>query len=99
MPCWNGRGCRLRCSKRVPGTATTTFAAVADALARRVRARGGGVHAGVRVISGRRAGGETVLETSAGPVRARLLVACAGLHADRLARACGLEPEVRIVPF
>jgi L-2-hydroxyglutarate oxidase len=27
------------------------------------------------------------------------LVVCAGLHADRVARACGLEPEARIVPF
>lgn len=27
------------------------------------------------------------------------LVVCGGLHADRLARASGLEPDVRIVPF
>jgi L-2-hydroxyglutarate oxidase len=29
----------------------------------------------------------------------RRLVACAGLQADRVARLCGLQPDVRIVPF
>jgi len=37
--------------------------------------------------------------TATGALRARVLVGCAGLHADRLARACGVEPGVRIVPF
>ncbi len=37
--------------------------------------------------------------TATGALRARALVGCAGLHADRLARACGVEPGVRIVPF
>ncbi|WP_426594505.1 L-2-hydroxyglutarate oxidase [Cellulomonas sp. McL0617] len=32
-------------------------------------------------------------------LRADALVACAGLQADRVARACGLSPEARIVPF
>ncbi len=45
----------------------------------------------------------------AGPLRVRLgsgetvetdgLVSCAGLQADLVARACGVEPQVRIVPF
>jgi L-2-hydroxyglutarate oxidase len=32
-------------------------------------------------------------------LRADMLVACAGLHADRVARACGLRPAARILPF
>ena len=31
--------------------------------------------------------------------RRAALIGCAGLHADRVARACGLAPDVRIVPF
>ncbi|MEM9999038.1 MAG: L-2-hydroxyglutarate oxidase, partial [Bacteroidota bacterium] len=46
----------------------------------------------------RRADGVTV-ETTQGAVTARTLVACAGLHADRLARMAGLAPDVQIVPF
>jgi L-2-hydroxyglutarate oxidase len=40
----------------------------------------------------------TVSGTS-GSIEARVLVACAGVHADQLARACGLELDFRIVPF
>lgn len=37
--------------------------------------------------------------TSDGPVRARHVVNCAGLHSDRLATIGQAEPEVRIMPF
>jgi L-2-hydroxyglutarate oxidase len=40
-----------------------------------------------------------VLTTTAGEVRCRYLINCAGLHCDRVARLCGDEPGVRIVPF
>jgi L-2-hydroxyglutarate oxidase len=40
-----------------------------------------------------------VVETSAGPQRVDLLVNCAGLQSDRVARLCGVDPGVRIVPF
>ena len=40
-----------------------------------------------------------VVETTAGPLRAKLLVNCAGLQSDRVARLCGVEPGVQIVPF
>src|SRR5207253_11354657 len=40
-----------------------------------------------------------VIETAAGAVRARHLVNCAGLQADRVARLAGVDPVVRIVPF
>jgi L-2-hydroxyglutarate oxidase len=43
--------------------------------------------------------GRVEIRTSRADREADALVVCAGLHADRLARACGLEPEARIVPF
>ncbi|NIR37464.1 MAG: L-2-hydroxyglutarate oxidase, partial [Actinobacteria bacterium] len=62
--------------------------------------------AGHPVLTGRRVGeisptaDGTVVTTEAGePVTAGTVVACAGLHADRVARMAGLEPPVRIVPF
>lgn len=39
------------------------------------------------------------IATSSGSVRARVLVNCAGLHSDRVARLAGIEPPVKIVPF
>jgi L-2-hydroxyglutarate oxidase len=46
----------------------------------------------------RRADGVTVT-TTLGEVRARVLVNCAGLYSDRIARLAGDEPGLRIVPF
>src|SRR6185436_8362991 len=43
--------------------------------------------------------GEVVLVTTAGDIRSRTLVACAGLQSDLVARQCGLDPGLRIVPF
>jgi len=83
----------------VPETGITDFAAVTAAMARRVRVGGGEVLLGSRVLSHRRDGERHLLETTAGPVRARFLVGCAGLQSDRVARLCGLDPRVRIVPF
>jgi len=83
----------------VPETGITDFAAVAEAMAVRVRAAGGEVVTGARVIGLKREAAGLVLETARGPVRARALVGCAGLQADRVARAGGVDPGVAIVPF
>jgi L-2-hydroxyglutarate oxidase len=39
------------------------------------------------------------LRTTQGDIECRGLVNCGGLHCDRVARMCGLNPEVKIVPF
>jgi L-2-hydroxyglutarate oxidase LhgO len=43
--------------------------------------------------------GEVVVRTPGGELVAGQVVACAGLHADRLARLTGSEGDPRIVPF
>ena len=40
-----------------------------------------------------------IVETTAGTVRATLVINCAGLQSDRVARLAGLDPGMRIVPF
>ena len=40
-----------------------------------------------------------VLETYADEIRCKALVNCGGLQSDRVARLCGVDPGVRIVPF
>jgi L-2-hydroxyglutarate oxidase len=51
------------------------------------------------VIGVAREAGALVLRTAGGDVRARALINCAGLHADRVARMAGVEPGLTIVPF
>ena len=47
----------------------------------------------------RRRDGRVVVATTAGDVEARVLVGCAGLESDRVARLAGLALDVAIVPF
>ncbi len=83
----------------VPTTAIVDFERVARAYADEVRAGGGALRLGCRVDAVREDGSRgVVLLTSEGELRARLVVTCAGLHADRLARSGG-GADVRIVPF
>ncbi len=83
----------------VPETGITDFAAVAEAMAARVRAAGGEVLTATRVTGVVREVHALVVQTTRSSVRVRSLVGCAGLHADRLARRCGVEPGATIVPF
>lgn len=83
----------------VPETSIVDYPAVARAYARRVEAGGGRLLTGARVRGVRRDGPGLVAETPRGTVACSLLVNCAGLQSDRVARLCGAEPGVRIVPF
>jgi L-2-hydroxyglutarate oxidase len=83
----------------VPEAGVVDYAKVAAALARGIEESGGAVRTSARVLRIVRDGERLVLETEAGAIRSRALVACAGLQADRVARLAGLEPEVAIVPF
>jgi L-2-hydroxyglutarate oxidase len=64
-----------------------------------LRAKGARILTSARVLAARRRPEGLVAETAAGAIRTRVLVNCAGLHSDRVARMCGVEPDVRIVPF
>jgi len=83
-----------------PSTAIVDFGAVARALAGEVAERGGEVRLGVevaRVQDG--AAGPGVVLTDGRTLSADRVLVCAGLHADRLARASGEPSDPRIVPF
>ena len=83
-----------------PGTGVIDFRRVAAAYGDEVRARGGEILTGREVTAVRTRGAERELATTAGPVTARNVIACAGLHADRVAALTGDAPrDHRIVPF
>ncbi|MFF1403220.1 L-2-hydroxyglutarate oxidase [Streptomyces sp. NPDC058294] len=79
-------------------TGVCDFAGVARELA---RASGAEIRYGARVVrvDRRPERGVAVLTAAGDVVRARVLVNCAGLHCDEVARLTGDEPGVRIVPF
>ena len=82
-----------------PTSGVVRFSEVAATLRRLFEAAGGEVRTGARVAGIVRSGGAVRVLTSKGEFPARRLVACAGLHADRVARLAGDEPEFRILPF
>jgi (S)-2-hydroxyglutarate dehydrogenase len=83
----------------VPQTGIVDYTGVTLAYARLVVEGGGEVRTGARVMRVVRRDGALVLETAGGTVTARFLINCAGLQSDRVARMCGVDPGVRIVPF
>lgn len=80
-------------------TGIVDYVAVTEALAERVRRQGGEVRTGARVRGVRSGGDHFVLQTAAGDYPCRFLINCAGLHSDRVARLCRVDPGVRIIPF
>jgi (S)-2-hydroxyglutarate dehydrogenase len=82
-----------------PNTGIVDFGRVAAAYADDVQGAGGAIRTGHAVTGIRRVGGRTRLTTTAGDVEAGLVVACAGLYADRVAALGGARRSPRIVPF
>ncbi len=91
-------------------TGVCDYAAVTAAMARLASEGGAEIRYGARVRSiDRRPDGVTVgtdrpgtpdgADTGCHEVRAKVLVNCAGLHCDRIARLAGDDPGMRIVPF
>ncbi|WP_412030233.1 L-2-hydroxyglutarate oxidase [Deinococcus yunweiensis] len=83
----------------VPTTGIVSYRRVSEVLAGLIAAGGGEVRYGAEVTALRRDAGGHVLDTLGGPVHARFLVNCGGLHSDRLARKAGADPQSQIVPF
>lgn len=83
----------------VPQTGITNFAAVARALADDAEAGGGEIRTGARVTAVLPENEGLRVETTDETFKTSALVNCAGLQSDRIARMCGVEPGLRIVPF
>jgi L-2-hydroxyglutarate oxidase len=83
----------------VPETGIIDYKQVAQVYADMIRKAGGEIQTKAQVHGCRRYADELVLETSRGAVHCRYLVNCAGLHADDVARLCGVDPQLQIIPF
>ncbi|SNT33278.1 L-2-hydroxyglutarate oxidase [Asanoa hainanensis] len=91
----------LRCVEalRVESTGIVDFAAVCITLADLAGRAGATLRLGTAVTGIETRGHDQIVRTTTGDLTADVLVNCAGLHADRVARLAGVEPPARIVPF
>lgn len=83
----------------VKQTGIVDYKAVVQKYAELVEAAGGTICKNSRVTGFNGSGSELVLETASGEVHARNLINCGGLQSDRIARMCGVNPRLQILPF
>ncbi len=83
----------------VPVTSIVDFSQVAAAFAADAAAGGAEIRTGFAVTAATDTGRAHRLESPGGWVEASVVVNCAGLHVDRLARMMGSDTLIRIVPF
>lgn len=83
----------------VPSTGVVDFSDVCRTLAGLLADRGADLRLGTAATGFAQHGTTPVVQTTTGDLAADVLVSCAGLHADRIARLAGTRPPARIVPF
>lgn len=83
----------------VPDTGIVDFTQVTEKFAEIARMNGCEILLETRVFECDRDSAGLVLKTNKGDVRCKNLVNCTGLHADRVAKLCGVKPGLKIVPF
>jgi len=83
----------------VPEEGIVDYRAVCDRLRGEIESLGATVRTGARVTALTRTPAGWVAESTAGAFESRVIVNCAGLHSDRVARMAGEATRSRIVPF
>ncbi len=84
---------------RIHETGIVDYIQVTNKFAEIVQERGGEIRKNARVVGFSRESDGLVLETTSGTVHCKNLVNCAGLQSDRVAKLCGVDPGLKIVPF
>ncbi|MFN7984456.1 MAG: L-2-hydroxyglutarate oxidase [Vicinamibacterales bacterium] len=83
----------------VPTTGIVDYADVVRKYGELLRERGGEFVLNGRVTGVTRSTDEIVVQATLGEFRARHVITCCGLQCDRIARLCGSDPGVQIIPF
>jgi L-2-hydroxyglutarate oxidase len=84
---------------QVPQEGIVDYPGVCEKLGELIRKSGGEIKLNARVSKIASDGGEKIVETNAGNFRAKFVIACGGLHADRLVKMSGQNPSAKIIPF
>jgi L-2-hydroxyglutarate oxidase len=83
----------------VPEEGIVDYRAVCDMLRQRIEALGGQIALRSLVHALRRTSANWEIDAGGETFAASIIVNCAGLHSDRIARLAGERPATRIVPF
>ena len=83
----------------VPQTGIVDYRGVCAAMARRIVSMGGQICKGTVFRRCRKLSRGLSVTTSMRQIQCDFLINCAGLQSDRVARRCGVDPQIRIIPF
>jgi L-2-hydroxyglutarate oxidase len=83
----------------VPQTGIVDYTQVTNTYAKIVQGMGGVIQTGTKVQGFHKDQSEFVLETTRGEIHCRNLINCGGLQSDRIAKMCGINPGLQIIPF
>ncbi|XJZ28745.1 L-2-hydroxyglutarate oxidase [Bacillota bacterium Lsc_1132] len=83
----------------VPMAGILNYKEVCDTMAQIIRGKGGDIFLNTEVKSIRELASEIIVESNHQAIRGKMLINCAGLHSDRIARMAGCRLDIKIVPF
>ena len=83
----------------VPQTGIVDYKKVTDEYGNIFIKKGGQIETGCKFISLKNYNSELVVETTKGEFKTKFLVNCGGLYCDIIAKLCGVNPGLQIVPF
>ncbi|MEH7126876.1 L-2-hydroxyglutarate oxidase [Neobacillus drentensis] len=84
---------------RVPMAGIVNYRQVSEKFSEIILQHGGEIKLGTKVEKINEKKGEVLIETNIKTYKARLVINCAGLHSDRVAKAAGYQTDMKIVPF
>jgi (S)-2-hydroxyglutarate dehydrogenase len=83
----------------VPQTGIVDYSTVTNVYARLFLEGGGFLETNCKFLSLNNSNGELIVITTKGEFKTKFLVNCGGLYCDRIAKLCGVNPGLQIVPF
>jgi L-2-hydroxyglutarate oxidase len=83
----------------IPDTGIVDFIGVTNKYGELIKENGGEVLTSCKFLTAVKSSPQLTVETTKGDFHCRLLINCGGLQSDRIAKKCGLYPDVKIVPF
>lgn len=83
----------------VPQTGIVDYKVVTNKYAEIIRSLGGEIKTLSKVTSIKQHKNTIVIKTNNGEYTTNFLVNCGGLYSDRLAKLCGVNPYLKIIPF
>ena len=83
----------------VPQTGIVNYKAVSEKYAELIRQQGGEIRFGEQVTQIQQTNKEVVIETGKGTHHADVVVNCAGLYSDKIAKLTSPQVDLQIIPF